>query len=114
MRFGEKLLLYICRPIYRIFLERPLWSFLTKIKGFLLAEITQKLEDMQSRDAQCWRTIDERLQTLEAENTARWAAIEELLLAMFRQPQITNPFEPPQSPSREVMPPPINGPNHIP
>ncbi|HEX4168707.1 MAG TPA: hypothetical protein VHZ55_24855 [Bryobacteraceae bacterium] len=89
LRFGEKVMLFILRPIYRTFFERPLWWFLTKVKIFFMADVTAQLEIIERRlredHQQRWATIDERLRNLEANNTAQWDALEKLLLSLFRQ-----------------------------
>lgn len=96
MRFGEKLVVFIFRPIYRTFFERLLWWFLTRIKIFFLAEIgvqmsqtLRKLEELQSSQ-QHWAEIENRLRVMEANNAAQWDGLEQLLLAMFRQPESRN------------------------
>lgn len=90
MKFVERAIVSILRPIYRALIERPLWWFLAKVKAFFFAEITvqvaegfSKLEDLERR----LRTIEERLQGAERNNGAQWDALEQLLLAMFRQQQ---------------------------
>jgi hypothetical protein len=65
------------RPIYRSFVERPLWWFLAKVKTFFLAEIGVQISQ-----------IDERVRRIEANNAAQWDALEQLLLAMLRQPEV--------------------------
>ena len=93
MRFGEKLVVFIFRPIYRTFFERLLWWFLARIKAFLFAEtgaqlsqILRKLEGIEARlQQQRWSEIEERLRVMEANNAAQWDGLEQLLLAMFRE-----------------------------
>jgi hypothetical protein len=74
----------ILRPIYKAFFERPLWWFLGKVKAFFLAEIGPQIESTESRLA----AIEERLRSMEANNAAQWDALEQLLLALFRQPEV--------------------------
>lgn len=98
MRFGEKLVVYIFRPIYRTFFERLLWWFLARIKVFFLAEtgvqlsrILRKLENIESvqqQQQQRWAEIEQRLRRAEEVNAAQWDGLEQLLLAMFRQPEL--------------------------
>jgi hypothetical protein len=92
MRFGEKLVVFILRPIYRTFFERLLWWFLARMKAFFLAEtsiqlsqILRKLENIESMQQQRWAEIEARLRAAEANNAAQWDGLEQLLLAMFRQ-----------------------------
>ena len=101
MRFGEKLVVFIFRPIYRTFFERLLWWFLARIKAFLFAEtgaqlsqILRKLEGIEARlQQQRWSEIEERLRVMEANNAAQWDGLEQLLLAMFRQPESRSPHQ---------------------
>ncbi len=92
MRFGEKIVLFIFRPIYRTFFERLLWWFLTKVKIFFLADITAQLDNIERRlrddHQQRWALIEEKLRGAELSNTAQWDAIEQLLLALFRAPEL--------------------------
>jgi hypothetical protein len=76
--------MWVLRPIYKGFFERPLWWFLAKVKAFFLAEIGPQLEGTGRRLA----AIEERLQSAEASNAAQWDALEQLLLALFHQPEI--------------------------
>ena len=94
MRFGEKIVVFILRPIYRTFFERLLWWFLARIKVFFLAEIgvqlsqiLRKLENIESGHQQRYAAIEERLRAAESNNAAQWDGLEQLLLAMFRQPE---------------------------
>lgn len=103
MRFGEKLIVYIFRPIYRTFFERLFWWFLTRIKAFFFAETSvqlsqilrnlENIESSQQQQQQRWVEIEQRLQRVEAVNAAQWDGLEQLLLAMFRQPELRNPNE---------------------
>jgi hypothetical protein len=90
MRFGEKIVLFFVRPIYRTFFQRLIWWNLAKMKAFFLAETgaqisecLRKLEKIESRQA----AIEERLRAAEASNAEQWDGIEQLLLATFRQPE---------------------------
>jgi len=74
----------ILRPIYKAFFERPLWWFLARVKAYFLAEIGPQLESNESRLA----AVEERLKSAEANNAAQWSALEQLLLALFRQPEV--------------------------
>lgn len=92
MRFGERVVVFILRPIYRTFFDRLLWWFLLKVKVFMLADIRAQLESidarLQSDEAQRrWASIEERLRSMEASNAAQWDALEQLHLALFRQPE---------------------------
>lgn len=91
MKFLERAIVSILRPIYRALIERPLWWFLAKVKAFFFAEITvqvaegfSKLDDLERR----LRAIEERIQGVERNNAAQWDALEQLLLALFRQQQL--------------------------
>ena len=82
MRFGERVVVFILRPIYLKLFERPLWWFLTKVKAFFFAETSVHLEN-----------IERRLQAIEqlaarGDNGAQWDALEQLVLALFRQPEL--------------------------
>ncbi len=88
MRFGERLMLFFFRPIYRTFVERLLWWFLAKVKIFFLADMAAQVDSIDRRlredHQQRWAAIEERLRGAEASNTAQWDAMEQLLLALFR------------------------------
>jgi hypothetical protein len=84
MRFVRKVLGQILRPFYKAFFERPLWWFLARVKAFLLAEIGPQIAGNEHRLA----AIEERLRSLEANFGGQWSALEELLLAMYRQPEV--------------------------
>jgi hypothetical protein len=73
MRVVKKLL----RPVYKHLFERPLWWFLAKVKAFFLAEISVQIA-----------AIEERLRTMDANNATEWNAVEQLLLSLFRQPEV--------------------------
>lgn len=96
MRFGERLTIFFGRPIYRTFLERPLWWFLARIKAFFFAEVNAQLESIERR-LQALEIIERRLEALQQStaqaNAARageWDAVEQLLLAVLRQPEERN------------------------
>jgi hypothetical protein len=82
MRFIRKTAVVLIRPIYKAFLERPLWWFLAKVKAFFFAETLECLAVLENRV----KGIEDRLNNLEANHAAEWDGIEQLLLAMFRQP----------------------------
>ena len=107
MGFVKSLAISIIRPIYRALFERPLWWFLSKVKDYFFAETNLQLESIERRLAQLegrptagkdeeqWSSLHSRLRSLEASgvaqqgsNAAQWDAIEQLLLAMFRQPEV--------------------------
>ena len=93
MRFTEKLAVIFVRPLYRTFFERPLWWFLARVKTFFFAEVGVQLANIERRlaedhHAQRLATIEERLRMLEANNAAQWDALEQLLLALFRQSEV--------------------------
>jgi hypothetical protein len=71
------------RPFYRLLVERPLWWFLSRVKAYFLAEVGVQIEQTGQRLA----AIEERLRAMEANNAAQWDGLEQLLLAMFRQPE---------------------------
>lgn len=103
MRFGERVVVFILRPIYRTFFERLFWWFLLKIKVFMLADVQVQLANIEARLAsdesrrlgmdewrQRWAAIDDRLRAAEAANAAQWDALEQLLLALYRLPESRN------------------------
>jgi hypothetical protein len=55
------------------------------VKTFFFAETMEHLRALESR-VQRLEALDHRLQHLQTDTAERWAAIEELLLALFRQP----------------------------
>lgn len=110
-----RLLKRIFRPVYKKFIERPLWWFLAKVKAFFMAEVSVQIEQTSQRLV----AIEERLRTaeataeansieaknaalraaeaiaeasnvalraVEANNAAQWSSLEQLLLALFHQP----------------------------
>jgi hypothetical protein len=90
MRFAKRAVVTTVRPIYRAFFEEPLWWFLDKVKTFFLAELNvqmsqslSKAEDLERR----LRAIEERFDKVERGNEAQWDSLEQLLLALFRQPE---------------------------
>jgi hypothetical protein len=95
MRFGERVVVVIFRPIYRTFFDRLFWWFLEKVKVFLLGDIAVQLQNMeqrlvtaQSESQQRWAAMEEQLRNAQASNAEQWNALEELLLALFRQPAL--------------------------
>ncbi len=101
MRFAEKIVVFVLRPIYRTFFERLIWWYLTKIKAFFLAETGPQIAEIRAQVSECLRRLDsiesgyqqrlagieERLRSAEANNAAQWDGLEQLLLAMFRRPE---------------------------
>jgi hypothetical protein len=83
---GTRAIIYVARPIYRKLFERPLWWFLAKVKDFFFAETSQRLVTIENRLA-ALQGLQDAFRQMEANNAAQWAAIEQLLLAMLRQPQ---------------------------
>lgn len=92
MRFGERVMFLVCRPIYRTFVERPLWWFLAKVKVFFMSDITAQIHNVDGRlqhgNEQHLIALEDRLRALEANNAAQWDAMEHLLLALLRQPEL--------------------------
>ena len=92
LRLGERIMLFFFRPIYRTFVERPLWWFLAKVKIFFIAEMAAQVDSIDRRlredQPERWSAIEQRLRNLEAGNAAQWQAIEELLLALFRSSEL--------------------------
>jgi hypothetical protein len=93
MRFGERIVVWIVRPIYRTFFERLFWWFLLKVKVFMLADVQAQLAGIEARlradeTQQRWASIEARLRDAETANAAQWDALEQLLLALYRQPEI--------------------------
>jgi hypothetical protein len=94
MRFGERIVVFVFRPIYRTFFDRLFWCFLAKVRVFFMADITARLDALEQRlqaeNSQRWAAIEERLRSAEtsnsAQNSVQWDALEQLLLALYRQP----------------------------
>src|SRR5579883_1969060 len=97
-RTGERVVLFFVRPIYRTFVERPLWWFVARVKVFFLAEISPQLESI-GRQLEHERQllaniehrimlIEHRLSSIEQGGNAQWDSLEQLLLALYRQPEI--------------------------
>ena len=89
MRFGERIVLFIFRPFYRTFVERLLWWFLTRVKIFFIVDIAAQVDSIERRlredHQQRWAAIEDRLRSIEISNTDKWDALEQLLLALFRE-----------------------------
>lgn len=103
MRLGERLVVFILRPIYRTFFDRLVWWFLLKVKIFMLADIREQLERMEARlqsddSQQRWAAMEARLRSMEAGNAAQWDALEQLHLALFRQPESQSSEEDTEAP----------------
>lgn len=62
-------------------------AFLLAETGAQISECLRRLERIESEQRQRLATIEERLRAAEASNAAQWDGIEQLLLAMFRQPE---------------------------
>jgi ABC-type uncharacterized transport system ATPase subunit len=87
MRSVKRAVVYMARPIYKAFFEEPLWWFLAKVKAFFFAEITAQVEALDRR----LQAQEQRWSEIEKSNAAQWDAIEQLLLALFRQPELRIP-----------------------
>jgi hypothetical protein len=99
MGLAKRAAIYVARPIYRTFVEQPLWWFLAKVRTFFMAETSERLLALEQRLAELENQhIHELFRHAEASNAAQWDAIEQLLLAMFRRP------EPPTSDSEAAGP----------
>jgi hypothetical protein len=87
MGLAKRATIYVGRPIYRTFFEQPLWWFLSKVKAFFFTETAERLLIMEHKLDRLEKlgNIDERLRNAEVINAAQWDALEQLLLAMFRQ-----------------------------
>lgn len=85
MRFGEKIVVFIFRPIYRTFFDRLFWWFLARVKVFMLADIEAQLNSIE----QHLRTIEEQHRAVASSNAAQWDALEQLLLALFRSSNVS-------------------------
>jgi hypothetical protein len=92
MRFAEKVAVYLFRPVYRAFFERPLWWFLARVKVFFLGDMAAQVESIERRLREDYRqrltAIEERLRAAEENHLVQWDAMEQLLLALFHQPQL--------------------------
>jgi hypothetical protein len=89
MGLGERIAIFFVRPVYRVFFERPLWWFLAKIKAYFLAEMGDRLGNFERRfQIEADRRCTALEQRLEAANAEQWDAMEKLLLALFRQPEL--------------------------
>lgn len=93
MKFGEKIVVFIFRPIYRTLFERLFWWFMAKVKAFMLADIVVRLNAIERRletggaeRQELLTAIQQEHRRAEGTTAAQWDAIEQLLLALFRQP----------------------------
>ena len=68
-----RLLKKVLRPIYKRFFERPLWSFLAKVKVFLIADFVAEIRP--------------QIAAIEARDRAHWNALEQLLLSVLSVPE---------------------------
>jgi hypothetical protein len=91
----KKLMKSFLRPPYKLFVEPPLWWFLSRAKSYFFAEIGVQLGNMEQhmiRDNSLERlaALETQIRTLEknlvTQNAAQWDAIEQLLIALYRQP----------------------------
>jgi hypothetical protein len=89
MRLLQRAGIVIVRPVYRAFVEKPLWWFLAKVKSFFFAETTERLLliEKQLEALEKAESVEALFRRTQASNAAQWDAIEQLLLAMFRQPE---------------------------
>jgi hypothetical protein len=93
MRFGEKLVVFFLRPIYRTFFKRLLeWHF-KKVRTSLLLEVNEALSGLSTRVGRIEERLDgnltgsvmdERFRKLEEASLAQWDGIESLVLALIR------------------------------
>ena len=125
LRFGERITLFFFRPLYRTFVERLFWWFLTKVKIFFIAELATQVDSIDRRlredHHERWIAIDQRLRDLETSNAAQWRAIEDLLLALFRSsegPALNSDWELTVRSAIAAIPNPtelnrVDGPSHI-
>jgi hypothetical protein len=69
--------------------ERPLWWFLDKVKAFFFAETQARLTAIEMRLTSLEQQLSggQGFSHLEKANAEQWAAIEQLLFALWRQPQ---------------------------
>jgi hypothetical protein len=98
LRFGERIGVFVVRPFYRAVVARPLWWFISRVKAYFLAEISPQLESI-GRQLEHERhllatiegrlhSIEDRLHGIENGNNSQWDALEQLLLALYRQPEV--------------------------
>src|SRR3569833_904781 len=98
LNFGEKIGVSVVRPIYRSVIARPLWWFVARVKVFFLAEIGPQLESI-GRQLEHERqmlaaiegrlhSIEDRLHGIERGKKTQWDGLEQLLLALYRQPEV--------------------------
>ncbi len=108
MRFGERVVVLIFRPFYRTFVERLLWWFLARVKIFLLSDMAVQVDSidrrLQNDPQQRVIALEERLRAMEASNAAQWDAMEQLLLALFRQPELRSSEQDPKLDVPQEMP----------
>jgi|SRR5450755_3991029 hypothetical protein len=88
MGLAKRAAIFFVRPTYKRVFERPLWWFLAIVKTFFFAETSERLVTIENRltALEKLQGIEEQLRRLNEINAAQWDAIEQLLLAMFRQP----------------------------
>lgn len=110
MGVGKRLAILIMRPGYRLFVEKPLWWFLGKVKVFFIAEISDRLWVLEDKLNKL-QSIDGHLRQIEVSNASQWDGIEQLLLAVLRQPESRLLSSEHQPSAVEVKQ--LNGPNTI-
>lgn len=88
MRRMARLAKAILRPFYKAFLEKPLWWFLAILKSFFFHEINIQLQEIRQDHARIIAALNDRMGELEAKNAAQWDALEQLILALNRQPRL--------------------------
>jgi hypothetical protein len=114
MKFGERILVFFLRPVYRALFEGPLADITARLQSIerlsaqlrdaeanlaaqmhnLRAELVPYLQRAQVKNAELAAqlgTVDAnsaaRLGGIEASNVAQWDAVEQLLHALFRLPE---------------------------
>ena len=94
MRFGEKVVVYLLRPIYRTFFERLIWWFLARVKIFLLGDMAAQVQSIERRLREDYQqrltAIEERLRAAEENNVVQWDAMEQLLSGSVSSAAITD------------------------
>ncbi len=88
MRFAEKIAIFILRPFYRTFVERPLWWFLARVRIFFMSDTSARLDNVEQQLGEVRKAIEEGLRRSEENDRAQWDALEQLLLGLFHQPQL--------------------------
>ena len=81
MGFVKRVVIFFARPIYKGLIERPLWWFLARVKGFFFAETMDRLTAIEARLTALEKRED--FNRIEAHTAAQWDAVEQLLLALI-------------------------------